>query len=63
MSKLTPIEFQSLELLFQMTGGYVLNFTNAIFKDFFNQTLILILNQISMEKIYQRANALKTSAN
>src|SRR3990167_2986923 len=39
MAKLTTNEKQILENTFQMSGGYVLNFTDRSFKEFFRDDL------------------------
>ncbi|MBK8954973.1 MAG: TIGR02391 family protein [Saprospiraceae bacterium] len=39
MANLTTLEIQILEKTFQMSGGYVINFTDRIFKEFFQDDI------------------------
>lgn len=44
MSSLTPLEKNKIEKLFEMGGGYVLNFNNKSFSQFFNDTVSISID-------------------
>lgn len=59
MSDLSHIEKRKLERLFCMGGGYVLNFSNRTFSEFFEEYNIDIDNEIYMFKGDSKANRLR----